>query len=78
MEVSLLEVMNLYLNGHLTLRGLEKVVAPRLPELLRNPKSVEGQRTGVFERLLSELHDGLITEPELQSGLRSYLARITP
>ena len=77
MEVGLLEVMSLYLDGHLTLRGLERLVAPRLPDLLRLPISDEGETVGVFIRLVAELGDGLITESELRGSLRSFLAKAT-
>ena len=70
-SLELISKVNDYVEGRITLRGLERWLVPRLAMFLRDPDTELGQLAALVELSLAELEAGIVS----QRSIRARLAR---
>lgn len=68
----LLDRLDAFLDGRSSLRECHRWLIGRLGSLLDSPDSLAGRLTAAIELSVAEIQDGIATERQVRSLLRSY------
>ena len=72
-SLELISKVNDYVEGRITLRGLERWLVPRLAMFLRDPDTELGQLAALVELSLAELDAGIVSQRSIRARLSREL-----